>query len=74
MKIDAKLFDRLKRACPNDGYLGVSMYTCDSTGKLCADIRPGGYVCAENYYGYAISLVTCENGVLTLTPCESDEE
>lgn len=70
MIIDTKLSDRICRHA-RGGYLGLSWAITDAEGNRTDTMRPGGFVVAENYYGYAILRI---NDDMTLTECRCEEE
>jgi hypothetical protein len=71
MKLSEKLYDRILGTCQGK-FLGLKWCVTDSTGQATpgAPLRPGMFIAAENYYGYAVVHV---NDDLTLTECEKEE-
>ena len=70
-KINADLFEKLS-SVSRSGYLGLSWCVCDAEGNRCDDevVKEGRYICAENYYGYAVLYV--DKGMV-LVECEGEE-
>ena len=48
MKLPEKLYERILSNA-RGGYLGLSWAVTDAKGERAEQLRPGGYVVAENY-------------------------
>jgi hypothetical protein len=69
MKLPEKLYERILSNA-RGGYLGLSWAVTDAKGERAEQLRPGGYVVAENYYGYVVLRAGDD---MQLTECEQEE-